>query len=362
MMNNKAVDLAKRSIIDSIWKSANLEGLGTTFPKTEAIIRNVPTETKSEEVLFILNMKSAWQFLLENLDYNNCLMFLRQLNKIVGDKLIEGSGSVRTVNVSIGGTSWKPEIPNDNDICQNLNNLNKIEDIELKALKYFCYIARTQIFIDGNKRVAQLMANKILIEGNIGIFQIPVESLEEFKGLLLDFYETNNDSAIISFMSEYCVESVDGGSKTYVKSKKEENLVFDSKIKGTFKMSESQIGILNKILKNLRNLLIIKDNYTGMASLYSDGKYIILEYNNTMYSVSSNGEDINCVKDNNVCNLSDKTKNIYSEYIINTVKLLNKHIPLYIYRVDFYVSDREFVTGKIQKSKVEFGSVDIYLH
>jgi len=29
-----------------------------------------------------------------------------------------------------------------------------------------------------NKRVAQLIANKILIENNIGIFQIPIERLE----------------------------------------------------------------------------------------------------------------------------------------------------------------------------------------
>ena len=33
--------MAKRLIMDSIWKSANLEGLGTTYPKTEAIIRSV---------------------------------------------------------------------------------------------------------------------------------------------------------------------------------------------------------------------------------------------------------------------------------------------------------------------------------
>jgi len=32
---------------------------------------------------------------------------------------------------------------------------------------YFCYAARTQIFIDGNKRVTQLIANKVLIENDI---------------------------------------------------------------------------------------------------------------------------------------------------------------------------------------------------
>ena len=34
----------------------------------------------------------------------------------------------------------------------------------------FCFIARTQMFLDGNKRVAQLMCNKIMMEDDIGIF------------------------------------------------------------------------------------------------------------------------------------------------------------------------------------------------
>lgn len=40
-MKDTALAMAKRLIMDSIWKSANLEGLGTTYPRTEAIIRSV---------------------------------------------------------------------------------------------------------------------------------------------------------------------------------------------------------------------------------------------------------------------------------------------------------------------------------
>lgn len=86
--------------------------------------------------------------------------------------------------------------------------MESIEDIELKALKYFCFIARTKMFIDGNKRVAQLMANKVLIENNVGIFQIPIEKLEEFKLLLIEFNELNDDSKIITFMKSFCIKRV----------------------------------------------------------------------------------------------------------------------------------------------------------
>lgn len=207
-MQDTAIEMAKRLLVDSIWKSANLEGLGTTFPKTEAILANAPTTTKTEEVLFIINMKRAWQFLLDNLNYDNSLMILREYNKIVGELLFNYAGEIRTIPVQIGGTSWESEISQTGIIIDNLEEIGKIEDIELKALKYFCYVTRTQMFIDGNKRVAQLMANKVLIENDIGIFQIPIEKLEEFKMLLIEFYETNSDEKIIEFMKEFCIRRV----------------------------------------------------------------------------------------------------------------------------------------------------------
>lgn len=207
-MRDTAIEMAKRLLVDSIWKSANLEGLGTTFPKTEAILANAPTTTKTEEVLFVINMKRAWQFLLDNLDYDNSLMLLREYNKVVGELLFNFAGEIRTIPVQIGGTSWEPEIPHTGIIIDTMEEIERIEDVELRALKYFCYVARTQMFVDGNKRVAQLIANKILIENNIGIFQIPIEKLEEFKGLLIQFYESDNDMEIIDFMKDYCVRRI----------------------------------------------------------------------------------------------------------------------------------------------------------
>lgn len=207
-MQDTAIEMAKRLLIDSIWKSANLEGLGTTFPKTEAILANAPTTTKTEEVLFVINMKRAWQFLLDNLDYENSLMILREYNKIVGELLFNYAGEIRTIPVQIGGTSWEPEIPQTGIIIDMLKDIEKIENVEIRALKYFCCVARTQMFIDGNKRVAQLIANKVLIQNDIGIFQIPIERLEEFKMLLIQFYELGNDIEIIEFMKKYCIRRI----------------------------------------------------------------------------------------------------------------------------------------------------------
>lgn len=207
-MHDTAIEMAKRLLIDSIWKSANLEGLGTTFPKTEAILSNAPTETRSEEVLFIINMKRAWRFLLDNLENPNNIMLLREYNKIAGELLFRNNGEIRTFPVQIGGTSREPELPDIQLITENIQKIDAMENAELKALKFFCFVAHTQMFVDGNKRVAQLIANKILIQNNIGIFQIPIEKLEEFRFLLIDFYETGDDCNIISFMKDACIKRV----------------------------------------------------------------------------------------------------------------------------------------------------------
>lgn len=203
-----AVDLAKRSIVDSIWKSANVEGLGTTFPNTEAILENLPVLTRRDEVLFILNMRDAWRFLLDNLEYNNCWMLLREFNNIVGRDLIYGCGMLRRHDVNIGGTTWKPEIPIEADIYESIKRLNNIEEDVDRALSYFCFVTRTQLFIDGNKRVAQLMANKILIESGVGILSIPVSKVAVFKELLVEFYETDEPDKLKDFLRTECITYV----------------------------------------------------------------------------------------------------------------------------------------------------------
>lgn len=200
-----AITLAKRMLVDSIWKSANVEGLGITFPNTEAILNNIPVNTTRDEVLFCINMRNAWTFLLDNLGYNNSFMLIREFNKIIGANLIYGCGTLRKADVVIGGTSWKPTIPVEDEVYNKIYDLNAISNPIDKALEYFCYLCRAQLFIDGNKRVAQLMANKILIESGIGIMSIPVECREEFFVLLIEFYISDDSSKLVKFLYDRCV-------------------------------------------------------------------------------------------------------------------------------------------------------------
>ena len=162
--------------------------LGVIIPDTQNILDNAPVTTTADVVVFTLNMRDAWRFLLDNLDYPINLMYIRELNKICGYRLIYGSGELRTSNVRIGGSSYIPQIPTQEEVIRKLNELNTMTDPIERAVKTFCYLAKAQLFIDGNKRLAQLVANKILISEGIGILQI--NDADRFKQILVDYYES----------------------------------------------------------------------------------------------------------------------------------------------------------------------------
>ena len=241
-MNNISISLGKRQLVDSIWKSAGIEGLGTTFPNTEKILSNLPVETKRDEVLFVVNMKRAWYFLFDNIEYPNNLSFLRELNKICMKDLTYDAGALRTVPVTIGGTSWVPEYPQEGIIINKLQEIDQIEDKLEAALEMFCFVARSQMFLDGNKRVAQLMCNKIMMENDIGIFSVPYDKIDTFKELLVNFYETNNSDRIKEFFRKECLLL----NPEYNQKKLNHNPFRRSDIKGDNSKNDGQVDSIQK--------------------------------------------------------------------------------------------------------------------
>ena len=58
------IDFAKRHLVDTIYKQAILEGIATTFADTESIIEGGKINNmSSEDVLKIVNLKHAWEFI-----------------------------------------------------------------------------------------------------------------------------------------------------------------------------------------------------------------------------------------------------------------------------------------------------------
>ena len=78
-----------------------------------------------------------------------------------------------------------------------------MDDIN-KAIQLILYIMKRQIFIDGNKRSAVIFSNHYLISKGLGIIVIPSDMDDEFKNLLILYYESNDDKKIKKFLLEKC--------------------------------------------------------------------------------------------------------------------------------------------------------------
>ena len=204
----KNIDFAKRHLVDNIYNQAILEGVATTFADTESIIEGGKINNmSSEDVLKIVNLKHAWEFILNKnviLSDTN-FPLLCEINKFVEEGFYYNAGKLRSVPVSIGGTKWTPELPIESIVKEDIQNIFNMEinDID-KAIELLLYIMKKQIFIDGNKRTSIIFANHYLISKGQGIIAIPANLTNEYKKLLIDYYEGKDSTEIKKFLKEKC--------------------------------------------------------------------------------------------------------------------------------------------------------------
>lgn len=208
------VFVAKRNIVDYIWKSANLEGIGVTYPETQVIYDGgVVNGLTVDKIITINNLKYSWQFILENEGIEYDFKALCHLHKLTCDKLIldRNLGRLRTTPVSIGGTSWKPQFPVESQIKEELEQLlNQPEKSKTEiAIEVMLWIMRRQMFIDGNKRVGMLFANKIMIDNGCGIITIAQENQQTFFEKLINYYESGDNTDLKQWIYETSIDGID---------------------------------------------------------------------------------------------------------------------------------------------------------
>lgn len=208
------VFVAKRNIVDYIWKSANLEGIGVTYPETQVIYDGgVVNGLTVNNIITINNLKYSWQFILENEGIEYDFKALCHLHKLTCDKLVlDGNlGRLRTTPVSIGGTSWKPQFPVESQIKEELEQLlNQPEKSKTEiAIEVMLWIMRRQMFNGGNKRVAMLFANKIMIDNGCGIITIAQENQQTFFKKLINYYESGDNTDLKQWIYETSIDGID---------------------------------------------------------------------------------------------------------------------------------------------------------
>lgn len=204
----RSIDFAKRNLASTIYKQAILEGVATTFADTENIIEGGKVNNMTpDDIIKIVNLKHAWEFVLNKnvilSDTNFSL--LCEINKMIEEGFYYSAGKIRNVPVTIGGTSWQPEFPIESVIKEDLEEILKEKKDSLDiAIDILLYVMKKQIFIDGNKRTSVIFSNHFLISKGKGIIAIPSELVDEFKNLLIFYYEGKDEKNIRKFLKEKC--------------------------------------------------------------------------------------------------------------------------------------------------------------
>ena len=209
----KNIEFARINMKMNIYDQAVLEGVATSFPQTEEIIENgkvsgmTPTDIQK-----ILNLKHAWEFILDKdvILSNSDYYMLSYIARIVNEGFFEEGGRIRSVPVTIGGSSYIPPLPNETDVKEKIKEIVEEKDDGINiAIKLCLYCMKTQIFLDGNKRASVIFANHYLISHGGGFLVIPEKEVPEFKKLLINYYEKNEFTIIANFMKKHCHKTME---------------------------------------------------------------------------------------------------------------------------------------------------------
>lgn len=210
MSREDNVFFAKRKLVDNIYRSANLEGIAVTFADTYAFMNNVNTGKISvDDMLKLKGLKDAWSMVLNSLDEELTIDYIKNVHfEVCKGQNIFPLGDFRDRGVGITGTSWRPKLPSECDYAKELKELKEIVNPLERGISIFCWIQRSQMFLDGNKRVVNIVANKELIRTGQGIISIPVEKIAAYLGHLINYYETNDMTTLKEWLYNNALDGI----------------------------------------------------------------------------------------------------------------------------------------------------------
>lgn len=202
------IDFARANVKTLIYDQAILEGISTTFPQTEEVLENGTVHgLTASDVQKILNLKRAWEFILNKdvLGSPSGYYLLSYIAGMINEGFYSFGGSIRGVPVRIGGSTYVPPLPLEQDVKENIQHIvdSGREAIEI-AIDLALFCMKTQVFIDGNKRAAIIFANHYLISKGQGLLVVPESLVPEFKSLLIAFYEGRDAQQIKGFLRDSC--------------------------------------------------------------------------------------------------------------------------------------------------------------
>ena len=201
--------LAKKIFVELVYNTAYIEGCNVTFPQTQTIIEGaVVNGVTVNDIQTVLNLRDAWRYCIENIDAPLNLEYVCKINEFVSRNESLQWGALRTGTVGVG--DFIPLIPVKEKVIEELNRIMKINDDIERAVEYFAYACKQQLFWDGNKRTSTIVASKILIESGNGILTIGKDNAEDFNTTLNNCYLYDELQPLKNCLKK-CIKTLDPG-------------------------------------------------------------------------------------------------------------------------------------------------------
>lgn len=179
--------LAKKTFVELVYNTAYIEGCNVTFPQTQTIIDGaVVNGIAVDDIQTVLNLRDGWKYCIETVDQPLTLEYVCKINEFVSRNESLQWGILRTGKVGVG--EFIPSVPVLEDVLKEIERINNISEPIERALEYFSYACKQQLFWDGNKRTSTIVASKILIEAGEGVLTIGKDNAEEFNATLNNWY------------------------------------------------------------------------------------------------------------------------------------------------------------------------------
>lgn len=199
--------LAKKVFVELVYNTAYIEGCNVTFPQTQTIIDGaVVNGVTVDDIQTVLNLRDAWKFCIESIDDPLDLEYICKINGYVSRNESLQWGVLRTGKVGVG--DFIPPVPVKEEVIREIDRIAVIGDPVERAIHYFAYACKQQLFWDGNKRTSTIVASKILIGTGNGVLTIGKDNAEEFNTTLNNWY-LNDEAEPLKECLRKCIKTLE---------------------------------------------------------------------------------------------------------------------------------------------------------
>ena len=207
---------ARKVLEELVYDTVALENNPFTFPEVKTLMDGITVGGhKIEDERQVLNQAESWKATLREVEAGTFIPFtdgldsaLRLHSLVAKDEALEW-GKLRTGDVGIAGTNHQPPAAHSLHglYREGARAIQNVNCIHIQAIATFLFVARNQIFWDGNKRTGRLLMNGLLLSAGHDVITVPAKKRHEFNTKMLGFYDTADSTEMVEFLTNCSIDT-----------------------------------------------------------------------------------------------------------------------------------------------------------